>query len=342
MKFYEQKYFTHDEPVPFKKHLKIYPALVRNYYEFYFNVLCFKMNKNDDPEGVSKSHLGYLIHKIKDEETGKQIYNQLVSLLEMTFGIKNGLKCPKCGDLITFDEINKEIESIRLLDDDQFKEVLLRQYLEDVSFCTKCYEETNDNNNNNNDDDSNDDFVDLLNVEKIKQMFPNANEKKEKYELRHQVIDYSKDEKDLKLIVDGVEIDSMDYDLLRSIVLYYNIPDYDDEYINPELKAELEEVARLKNPNNVQPSLEKQESCIVSTGVYTYETIKDITIRKMVILLRTIDARLHYFAYRQGELSGMVKFKGELTHWIYGNDNKDKFGDIMTMDALKDKLKDVT
>ena len=38
----------------------------------------------------------------------------------------------------------------------------------------------------------------------------------------------------------------------------------------------------------------------------------------------------------------MVKFKNELTHWIYGTDNKDKFGDIMTMDVLKDKLKDVT
>ena len=111
---------------------------------------------------------------------------------------------------------------------------------------------------------------------------------------------------------------------------------------NPKLKAELEEVARLKNPNNVQPSLEKQESCIVSTGVYTYETIKDITIRKMVILLRTIDARLHYFAYRQGELSGMVKFKNEISHWIYGVDNKNKFDDIMTMDSLRDKLKDVT
>ena len=38
----------------------------------------------------------------------------------------------------------------------------------------------------------------------------------------------------------------------------------------------------------------------------------------------------------------MVKFKGEISHWIYGNDHKNKFEDIMTMDALKDKLKDVT
>ena len=86
---------------------------------------------------------------------------------------------------------------------------------------------------------------------------------------------------------------------------FYNLPDYDDEYIDPELKKELEEVARLKNPNAVQPSLEKQMSCIISaTGSYTYETLQEISIRKLVLLLRTIDARLHYFAYRQGELSG--------------------------------------
>lgn len=38
----------------------------------------------------------------------------------------------------------------------------------------------------------------------------------------------------------------------------------------------------------------------------------------------------------------MVKFKNEISHWIYGVDNKNKFDDIMTMGALRDKLKDVT
>lgn len=324
MKFYEQKYFTHDEPVPFKQHLKVHPALVRDYYDFYYNVMCFKMNKNEDPEGVSMSHLGYLLYKIQDETSGKQVYNQFVDLMELIFHIENGLKCPKCGDVITFEQISKEMAVIDKIDDEKTKDFIMRQYLETVSFCDKCTEDNNDKN----------DTSEEITEESI--------DKKNKYPVRYQVIDYSNKQGQNRLFIDGVEIDNNDYDLLRNIVLYYNIPDYDDEYINPELKAELEEVARLKNPNNVQPSLEKQESCIVSTGVYTYETIKDITIRKMVILLRTIDARLHYFAYRQGELSGMVKFKNELTHWIYGSDDKNKFGDIMTMDALKDKLKDVT
>lgn len=332
MKFYEQKYFTHDDPVPFKKHLKIYPVKVKEYYDFYFNIMCFKMNKNEDPMGVTMSHLGYLLYKLKDEKTGNQTHNQLINLIEMIFHIKNGLKCPKCGNLISFEDISKEIEIINKIEDKSTREFITRQYLEDVSFCRECTEEESDNSKENKDKITN---QNMFNLETI-------DDKKNKYPVRYEVIDYSDKPDNKKLFIDGVEINSNDYDLLRNIVLYYNIPDYDDEYINPELKAELEEVARLKNPNNVQPSLEKQESCIVSTGVYTYETIKDITIRKMVILLRTIDARLHYFAYRQGELSGMVKFKGELTHWIYGDDKKNKFDDIMTMDALKDKLKDVT
>lgn len=292
MKYYEQKYFTHDEPVPFKDHLMIYPIKVRQYYEFYFNILCFKMNKNEDPEGVAMSNLGYLLYKMKDKETGATLNNQLINLLELVFHVKNGLKCPKCGDTITFDQINKEIEQIKKISDETTRELILRKYLEDISFCEKCSEKTQK------EDTSDASIVDeILNPKPLEERKKNA-------QPRYQIIDYSDEQGNMKLIVDGVEINSNEYDLLRNIVLYYNIPDYDDEYINPELKAELEEVARLKNPNNVQPTLEKQESCIVSTGVYTYETIKDITIRKMVILLRTIDARLHYFAYRQGELSG--------------------------------------
>lgn len=144
------------------------------------------------------------------------------------------------------------------------------------------------------------------------------------------------------LYIGNTEITKKDYDELRQIVCYQNIPDHDDEYIDPELKKELEEKARLENPNMVQPTLEKQMSCIASSSAYKYEELKNITIRKFVLLLRTIDAKLHYFAYRQGELSGMISFKGEIQHWIYSSDKKNKSDSVMTLDKLKDKLKDVT
>ena len=303
MKYYEQAFFTNDSPIPFKGDLIIHPVLVKDYYKFYAAIGCFKINKNDDMTGVGMSNLGYILYLLEQED-GKKMFFQLISLLELIFHIKNGVICPKCGKIITYDELNKGISMIQNIEDEIKKNEAMAQYVEKIEYC------------------------DCENEEKIK---------------REPVIQYSREKGNQYLSVKGIKINSEEYDLLRNIVLYYNIPDYDDEYIDPELKKDLEEVARLKNPNNVQPSLEKQKSCIVSAGVaYTYESLNDLSIRKLVLLLRTIDARLHYFAYRQAEASGFVSFKNELTHWIYGAEKNNKFEDIMTMDALKDKLKDVT
>lgn len=305
IKFYEQIYFTHDEPVPFLS-LNIYPVLVKDYYPFYAALSIVRMDKNEDIEGISMSNLGYLFHKIEDEENGKAYFNQLVSLLEIVFRIKDGLKCPKCGSVITYETIQEEIKKINLIEEQDKKDKILQAYIRTIDNCSHCSTDEN--------------IVTREQVIKI----------------------YKKNNKPI-LSIDGVEINKNNYDLLRNIILYYNLPDYDDEYIDPELKKELEEVARLKNPNSVQPSLEKQMSCIISaTGAYTYESLKELSIRKLVLLLRTIDARLHYFAYRQGELSGMVKFEKEIDHWIYSSDKKNKYEDIMSLDSLKNKLKDVT
>lgn len=142
-------------------------------------------------------------------------------------------------------------------------------------------------------------------------------------------------------MIGNVEITDDDFDLLRKVVCYYNMPDYDDDYIDPELKAELELAAKLENPNNVQPTLEKQETCLVASTAYTYETIKQISLRHLVMLLRTVDAKIHYQVYRSAEASGMVKFKSEITHWIYASDKKSKLDKVQSFDSLKEKLSGV-
>lgn len=306
IKYYEQCYFTYDLEIPFKANLNIYPIIVENYYKFYSCVDCIRMDKNSTMEGVSMSDLGYLLYCIDKDDDGKTIYSKLIQLLEMVFHIESGKICPECGHLISYSEINQKLLELTAIADEQTRDKFMKRYITEISFCQEC-------------------------------------KKQDKKVETEDSIRYINEKGNNKLIVNNVEFDKNDYNLLKNIILYYNIPDYDDEYIDPELKAELEEVARLKNPNQVQPSLEKQMSCIISaTSSYTYESIKKISIRKLVLLLRTIDARLHYFAYRQGELSGMVKFSKEIDHWIYSSDKKNKFEDIMTLDALKDKLKDVT
>lgn len=268
IKYYEQAYFTLDKKIPFKGKLFIHPVLVKDYYKFYSCVDCIRMDKNETMEGVSMSELGYLLYCIETKEDGKTLYNKLIQLCELIFNIEVGYICPHCGKIITYDEINEKLLTFNQIKDENIREDFLRKYFQDIKFCKEC-----------------------------------SNEKEEvKME---DSIRFIREKGKNVLYINNVEIDKSDFLLLKNVILYYNIPDYDDEYIDPELKKELEEVARLKNPNSVQPSLEKQISCIISAcSSYNYETIQNISIRKLVLLLRTIDARLHYFAYRQGELSG--------------------------------------
>lgn len=303
IKYYEQRYFSNDEPVPFVGGLKIYPVLVKDYYKFYSVISCFTINKNEDNDGISMSNLEYLYYKMSDNANeGQGMISQFINLLEMIFHIEYGLKCPKCGKILSYDEVGGKIKQIKrdAGKDDNKAQIDINEYLTNIQICPECDVQ------------------------------------------RYETIRYEYDKKRCLLFIDDIKITKRDFDELRKIVCFQNMPDYDDDYIDPELKAELEEAARLRNPNNVQPSLEKQECCIISSTGYTFETIKNITIRKLVMLLRTIDSKLHYFAYRQAEASGMVSFKGELNHWIYGESKEDKFAHIQKLDDFKDKLKHVT
>jgi hypothetical protein len=304
--FYEQKYFTHDKEILFKENLYVHPVLVKDYYSFYASLGSIKLNKNETMEGISMNDLGYLLWYIENnEENGRRIFANLMQLLEIIFRISNGRFCPKCGHVITYDEINDYMTSIKEIKDPAKQEEAIQNYIQKVQICEHC--------------SSNENIVE-----------------------RQDVIRYVNESGNKNLFIYNTSIDNNEYVLLKNIIFYYNIPDYDDTYIDPELEKELAEVARLKNPNNVQPSLEKQMCCILSANsAYTFETIQEISIRKFVLLLRTIDARLHYFAYRQGELSGMVKFSKEIDHWIYGSDKKNKYDELMSLDSFKDKLKDV-
>ena len=261
IKYYEQRYFSNDEPIPFVDGLDIYPVLVKDYYQFYFVISCFTMNKNEDNEGIAMSNLQYLFHKIFDGEQNMQLLNQLITLLEMIFHIDYGIRCPKCHKVIKYNDINKKLSKITS-DSKDMQIYLRKKYLNEIKVCKECNAEMADN------------------------------------------IQCRYDDIGCDLYVNNIRIDKRNFDRLRKIVCYQNMPDYDDSYIDPELKADLEEAARLRNPNNIQPSLEKQECCIVASSAYTFDTIKNLSIRKLVMLLRTIDTKLHYFAYRQAEASG--------------------------------------
>jgi len=133
-------------------------------------------------------------------------------------------------------------------------------------------------------------------------------------------------------------INKKDFDIIRKIICYQNMPDYDDEYINPELKQALDEANELNSREfDGRTSLERQMLCITASTSLKQEDIEKMTIRKFILLLQIVDSKLHYQIYKTGECSGMSSFKKPILHWMYYKDNK--FDSLIKYDSFKEKMK---
>lgn len=312
---YEQNFFTYDEPVPFKADLCIYPATIKDYYRFYNVISCFTLDKNDDPSGIglSMNELQYVFHLMKQEGTFA-FRDQFVGLLELVFHLDNGLYCDnvECehkGEIYAYKDIRPQVEKLNLELLQKYKGVENGEALFNQEKKEKLYE---------------------------MQLCPHCQQ------MMKDVYEFKEEDKKPILCVKGISIKNKEFKELKRIYCYQNIPDFDDTYIDPELKASLEETSRLKSGKTEQPTLERQKACIaVSTG-YTLEYIDNLTLRKFTQLLRVADAKLTYLASKMGEMSGLVTFKSPLPHWIYTKENarKSMFDNIMTVDQIQKKIGD--
>lgn len=152
---------------------------------------------------------------------------------------------------------------------------------------------------------------------------------------------YRKDEKGkIKFLIDDIEYDKDDFNNIRKIICYQNMPDYNDGYINPELEEAIKEAEDLQSRDVGYTNLERQLICVSKEYPYKIEELKNISIRKFVQMLQIADAQLHYKIYKTGECSGMVSFKTPISHYMFIKDKK--FDSLINYDSFKEKMKQVT
>lgn len=291
IKILEETYFTFDEPVPFCG-MKIYPVTVRDYTTFLIVSDCFLLNKNESGEGLRMNHLDFLLSKLTNKEDGRMWSGKFSRLIELIFHIQNGMKCEKCGKVITFDEYVAQLQALNAGKKEG-------NTLENVK-C-EC-------------------GGDL-----------------------HEMIHFRTDEKTKKrqLIVDGHTIAPKDYDLLRKIAIYQNMPDYhDDSWVHPEIKADQakkNEILSRKDGPNVA-NLERKIVCVAAKSAYKIDEIYDMTMRKFIMLLGVIDDAITYETTRVGLMTGLVSHKGPIDHWVYKKD-KGMYGSATSFDEYAGTIK---
>lgn len=133
-----------------------------------------------------------------------------------------------------------------------------------------------------------------------------------------------------------IAISAKKFDEIKKIILYQNFPHYDDEYINPELKKNMEEMDRAKSKGYVQPSLERKMAIITAHCGISKKEQMSMTMRAHNLLFEEIVGEVEFTTIRPIALYTGQADKFE--HWIYKK-KKDKFdGYIMDVDTYTNKM----
>lgn len=295
----ERTHFREDKPVDFCG-LKVYPVQVRDFEAFSACTSCLTLNKNEDKDGLRLSHLDYLLSRTQLEKEGQMWSYKIQRLCELVFHIQNGLKCSKCGRIISYDS-------------PEFKDFLsqVRKALVALDKKENAGEEAENSEENappslHCPECDGTEFTEMIKIVK------DENSKK------------------LSLSIDGHLINSKDFTVLRQLILYQNFYDYvDDSWVDPEVKRDHDERVRMEQErNDLHASIEKKVVCLAISTHYTCEEIYDMSIRRFTLALATVDDLINYKIMKQSVMSGFVSLpKGKnVEHWIY-KPNKDMYGD---------------
>lgn len=137
-----------------------------------------------------------------------------------------------------------------------------------------------------------------------------------------------------------VTITSEDFDEIMRVILYQNVLDYTDRYIDPDVRRATDEYYRLKNKNAIKVTLEHKINCVqLKTGM-ARSAIGELSIRNFLQLYDVLVDESDYVAARTAEFNG-VKFKTPIEHWAC-KARKDRYAEAFCdADAFVDKVQSV-
>lgn len=140
----------------------------------------------------------------------------------------------------------------------------------------------------------------------------------------------------------NIMINSEDFDEIRKLIMLQNDikPQHYDaqtERLLYEMKAKLRTTRASKSDTDFEDLITVVSYCMNKNQ----EEMEKLTIRRFNRYLDIVMKKDDYYLYKQLELSGMIKMKSDLPHWINHYEPKGKFDDVLVdssglMSSLKD------
>ena len=130
-----------------------------------------------------------------------------------------------------------------------------------------------------------------------------------------------------KLVIQGQEMSSKDFDDIRLIILYQNLYYFDEIELNmsEDFKKVITQYYTLKNKGITPPSVEDKMMAIITNTSYTIDMIKEMPFRSFEKLFDYSVAKIDYMATKP--LEAHLKKGHSIDHWVY-RPERQKYSEI--------------
>lgn len=125
-----------------------------------------------------------------------------------------------------------------------------------------------------------------------------------------------------------IKITGRQFEDIRRIILYQNIPHYDDSYISPDLKKAMDETDLLKNKDREVPTLERKMAIITAHCGIAKKDQMEMTLRAHTMLFEEVCGEVEFTTTRPIAMLSKES-ASKMDHWIYKR-KKDKLEGYVT------------
>lgn len=125
-----------------------------------------------------------------------------------------------------------------------------------------------------------------------------------------------------------IKITGRQFEDIRRIILYQNIPHYDDSYISPDLKKAMDETDLLKNKDREVPTLERKMAIITAHCGIAKKDQMEMTLRAHTMLFEEVCGEVEFTTTRPIAMLSKES-ASKIDHWIYKR-KKDKLEGYVT------------
>ncbi len=136
-------------------------------------------------------------------------------------------------------------------------------------------------------------------------------------------------------------ISPKDFDDIKKIILFQNIPGYDDTYISKDVREVIDETIRLRDGKTVPLTVETKMAFLGNEIGLTNKDMEKMTYREFEIKFNMAVDRMDYQINKTAELIGNVKFNKKIEH-LLRKTKKNKLEDFFTnADEFTNKINSV-